>query len=294
MLIFETDFIKRNLIGLYLVPDAIKNMQIPFKEVWYYYQNADTIYKVHSPFLYELINYIKDKSRKDSIFDRIEKKRMELLKDYSVILRKDYGAGSRNSKTNERRIKDIAGTDLSSAIQCRELFRLTEFCAPKNILEFGTSLGISTAYLAAARRDAKFDTVEADPNLVNIAKAIVEELNLNQINFHNMTFSDFLAFADGPYDLVFLDGHHTYKHTIEYATQLEKMMPEYSYMIIDDILWSSDMFKAWKELRNSGKWNASVTFHNYGILIKNPEILESIHINYVPLWSKPWQMRFSV
>lgn len=269
-------------------------MQLPIKDLINFYLSGQTIYSVHSPALFQLLHFIKDKSRRYYAFDAIEKQRKLLLKNTTLIERKDFGAGSKSGKPKKRSIKSIASTDLSSPSQCCEMFRLVECTQVSKILELGTSLGISSAYLASANKNAQLITVEGDKQLINIACDISKNLSLKNVSFHEKKFRDFLNKNRDTYDLVFLDGHHTYKHTVQYTHLLEPQLHPYSIVVVDDIFWSSGMHKAWKELVASGKWDCTVAFHNYGLLIKNPDFKEPIHINHVPLWAKPWQMRQSI
>ncbi len=269
-------------------------MQLPISELVKYYLKGKTIYKVHSPFLFPLLGFIKDRSRQYYAFADIEMQRHLLLQNNTSIDRKDYGAGSKNSKSSQRSIRAIASTDLSSLKQCQEIFRLIDFAQAENILELGTSLGISTAYLASANRQSRVNTVEGDEALITIARDVASRLNLDNIRFHNAKFQDYIADEKQRYHVIFIDGHHLYKPTVNYALQLEKNLSNTSFMLIDDIFWSQGMNRAWNELVQSGKWPCSLAFHNYGILIKNPSIKKPLHINYLPVWAKPWQMRFSI
>lgn len=269
-------------------------MKIPISALLEHFQKGKTIYKVHSPFLFRLLQFIKDPERIHYAYAPIERERRKLLKSSESVKRVDYGAGSRNTSSRNRLVRDIARTDLSSERQCREMFRLVDFAQAENILELGTSLGISTAYIASANTKASVNTLEGDKALTAIATGVAHNLNLSNIRSHTVLFKDFISKIDTTYDLIFLDGHHTYKHTVDYAMKLEHHLRSQSYLIVDDIYWSSGMVRAWKELVNTGRWNASLTFHNYGILIKNPYIHTPTHIHYLPTWLKPWQIRFSI
>ena len=71
----------------------------------------------------------------------------------------DYGTGKSRSRT----VADIARKSVKSKKYAQLLFRLVNFNHSRTILELGTSLGISTMYLASADFDSKVITMESDP-----------------------------------------------------------------------------------------------------------------------------------
>ena len=68
-----------------------------------------------------------------------------------------------------RKINQIAATSVKSPKYAQLLFRLAEKYQPKNIVELGTSLGLTTLYFSFACPNAKIITVEGDPNLSKLA-----------------------------------------------------------------------------------------------------------------------------
>ena len=115
---------------------------------------------VHSPFVFEFITRVLNDNRRFYAFDAIEKIRTQLLSNHALIEIQDFGAGSRVAKTNTRKISDVAKGSLKPAKYSQLLFRMIDFYAPKQIIELGTSLGITTAYLASANPAAKVTTFE--------------------------------------------------------------------------------------------------------------------------------------
>ena len=100
-----------------------------------------------------------------------------MLHDKRVLQIEDFGAGSRTIKENTRTVATIAKSSLKPPKYSQLLFRIVDHYQPKNILELGTSLGLTTAYLAAAKSDAKVITMEFfRPNhaISIINKAIIE------------------------------------------------------------------------------------------------------------------------
>ena len=69
---------------------------------------------------------------------------------------------------------------MSLPYQCRVMSRLASKTSSKNIIEFGTSLGISAAYLISAEREAKVFTIEGDPQIAKVANKVFDELEIKK------------------------------------------------------------------------------------------------------------------
>jgi len=105
---------------------------------------------IHSPFVYHLIENIFNHRGQYYSFRKIEDVRAFLLKDQTVIAIEDFGAGSTQTKNNRRKISDIAKTALLGKEHAQLLFRLVNHFHPNTIVELGTSLGVTRAFLASA------------------------------------------------------------------------------------------------------------------------------------------------
>src|SRR5436853_626903 len=122
---------------------------------------------VHSPFVFEFITQVLSDNREYYCYDAIEKLRQQLKYDKTEIRVDDFGAGSRIHSSRKRRICDIAKSSLKSKRFARLFFRMINFYFPEKvlernaiILELGTSLGITTAYLASVNANARVVTIE--------------------------------------------------------------------------------------------------------------------------------------
>jgi len=107
-----------------------------------YYRKADTIYQVHSPFVYEFAEQVLEDDRDFYAFDSVEYLRNILKQNKDTITITDFGAGSKSNNGKKRTIGQIAKNAASRPWQCRTLFRLINFYKPKTMLEIGSSLGI--------------------------------------------------------------------------------------------------------------------------------------------------------
>src|SRR5690606_6680611 len=111
--------------------------------------------------------------------------------------------------------------------------------------ELGTSLGLTTAYLAKA--GAKVHTLEGCSDTLSIAQEGFQELGLTSVTTVLGNIDRTLPFCMEKckeLDFVLIDANHRYEPTLLYfETCLGKMSVD-GVMIFDDIYWSSEMKKA--------------------------------------------------
>jgi len=97
-----------------------------------------------------------------------------------------------------------------SAESGRFVYLVARAIGARRIVEFGTSFGISTIYLAAAVRDNGGGVVigsEIEPGKIRNARAFLEEAGLaDLVDIREGDALDTLRDMDGPVDMVLLDG----------------------------------------------------------------------------------------
>lgn len=207
---------------------------------------------VHSPFVYDFIRKVLIDKREFYAYNAIETCRKDLLKDKRVLHIEDFGAGSRLKKTNQRTISEIAHSSLKPRKFSQLIFRIIKHYAPENILELGTSLGITCAYMASANENAIVYTMEGSTAVAMVAKSNFDRLGLKNIHIITGNFDDVLpAFVDeqAKLDVVFIDGNHRLEPTLRYFEKLLEKTTENSILIFDDIHWSDEMEAAWATIQ---------------------------------------------
>ena len=148
--------------------------KLPIGPIAKYYRDAQTIYSAHSPFVFDFMkNVMGASSGLSEEIIAIEDQRKILLDSKSSITFQDYGAGSLAGNNNQNRmVSHIAKHSLSGKWQCRLLFNIVKQYGIGEILEMGTSLGISTSYLAKANEHGKVVTLEGNPSSVEVAREV--------------------------------------------------------------------------------------------------------------------------
>lgn len=234
---------------------------------------------IHSPFVYELATKVlPDKPLNASV--PIEELRKRLLKDQGEIQITDYGAGSRLNQSNLRKICDIARHSLQPANRCRLIYRLARHQQQGTIIELGTSLGLTAAYLSLTNRPVK--TIEGCANVSRIASENLGELGCTNVELINSTFDEALPFTSdvmSSCNVVYIDGNHTYDATLKYYRLLRECLPEGALMIFDDIYWSEGMHRAWKEIVNSENPQITIDLFHLGLVyLKKDQARETFKI----------------
>jgi len=258
-------------------------VQLAFKYLNYWRKASNGKgHGVHSPFVFAFITKVLNGSKDASVYSAIESVRSQLLNDNSVIEVEDFGAGSRVIGTKQRVVKQIAKTSLKPKKYSQLLNRIVQYYQPKTILEIGTSLGITTAYLAKAKTDSAVATMEGARAIASIAQQNFQTLKLNNIkqvlgNFDE-TLPSTLAQIN-TIDLAFIDGNHRYEPTINYFQQILTKSNNNTLIILDDIYWSEEMEKAWQFVKAHPRTRLTIDLFAIGIVVLRPEILHKQHFS---------------
>ncbi len=264
----------------------------PIKAFFSFYRKAETIYNVQSAFLYGLILNVLDNQKEYYIYSHLQSARNKLLKNERELNVTDLGVGSHSISSSKRKIQYIAATSLSEDITCRILFQLVEYFKPKQILELGTSLGLSSMYLASPSKDIRITTIEGDKEIANIAKSLHKEYHFNNITVINGSFKDKLpAILQNikTIDLVFIDGHHDGSYTLQYFNQILAHCHDHTIIVFDDIYWSPDMTNAWQHIINNPKVTLALDIYRLGIVFLNNDLSKQ-YFRYIPYLYKPWKI----
>jgi len=115
---------------------------------------------IHSPFVFEFITKVLGDRTVYPEYETVEKLRNVLLQDKTVLSVDDFGAGSAKDKTPTRTISSIAANAAKPPEFGQLLYRMVKYYKPRRIVEMGTSLGLSTAYLSLAGPGSKIITME--------------------------------------------------------------------------------------------------------------------------------------
>ena len=270
------------------------HLRLAWKYLQYYWR-ARTRYGMHSPFVYELVENTVEDSRTFYAFPIIEGLRRLLLRDDTQITITDHGAGSKVESGTRRKVSSLARHSAISPATGRLLFRLVHFTKPATLLELGTSLGLSTAYQAAAALQSAMITIEGCPETAALARQHFQQLNLPNVRLLDGTFREKLPEALRELkrlDYLYLDGDHRRGASLEYFELCLPYAHAGSVFAIADIHWSGEMERAWGEMRRHPRVSLSVDLFHVGLLFFRKKQREKEHFTVIKASWKPWRMGF--
>ena len=191
------------------------------------------------------------------------------LKNKEKIKVKDFGAGSRVFKSNNREIKKIAKNVLKKPKYSRILFKIIRKNKAKYILELGTSLGLTTQYLAKANSKDLIYSLEGCPETIKVAKKGFEKNKISNIKVIEGNFDDSLPKLLSlipQIDFAFIDGNHQRVPTEKYFISLLEKAHSETVLVFDDIHWSEEMEEAWETIKNHFRVTATIDLYSIGIV----------------------------
>lgn len=256
---------------------------------------------VHSPYLFEWVRMVMMDKNAYYIWGEIERCREKMLRDERELEFVDYGSaiksrslenGSEAAYSLEfrdvRRVCDIARRSLARRKYAQMLSRLVNWLGSPlltspsrggigdetledrkglTIVELGTSLGVTTAYMAAMDSRNRVVTFEGCEAVANIAKENWKALNINNIECRVGEIDVEELVGDIEHlDVAFIDANHTYVSTCEYFDVLAGKVSEKSVIVVDDIHYSEEMEKAWKAICADERVTSTIDLYQMGLV----------------------------
>jgi predicted O-methyltransferase YrrM len=232
---------------------------------------------VHSPFVFDLITKCFYEKKRHPEYSVLKKYRNSLLKNKEFIEVTDFGAGSKVFKLNTRQISAIAKNAGVSEKRSQLLFRIVTYFKPETILEIGTSLGLATSALSLGNPKAKITSLEGCPNTIKECEVQFQKFSFNNVKTICTEFSKELKtynLQPKTLNLIYFDGNHSKKATLEYFDLLLPTITNDSVWIFDDIHWSKGMEEAWESIKNHPKVSVTIDTFQWGIIFFRSEQLK--------------------
>lgn len=224
---------------------------------------------IHSPFVYDIINTVFLEKIPPPVLEIVNTARKYLRQNNDRIYINDLGTGSAYTSSAHRRISAIARRSPVSNRYGRILYNLALMNNGNDILELGTSLGISAMFLSLGAADSNIITIEGCSSLVGIARGTFESKNIGNITVKEGDFEDnLLKLNNVSYSpsLVFVDGNHSKEPVLRYFSLLKKLMTPDSVIVFDDINYSFGMSEAWNEIKSDPQVSVSIDIFRMGLV----------------------------
>ena len=229
-----------------------------------YLSKARSTSSVHSPFIFNWCRSILNSSERNDKWAEIESLRSDLLKNKRLI-------------QGGRSISQIARKAAKQPKYAQLLGRIVEFHHPLKVIELGTSLGISAAYIASSLdENEEFTTIEGNQEIASLAQKNLDTLG-SKVDVRSGLFVEVLPGVLEEMrrvDLIFFDGHHDYDATIEYFEMVLPYVHSNTVMIFDDINWSSGMQRAWKRIKANERVTQTIDLYMLGVAFLREGVAE--------------------
>lgn len=251
-------------------PKMIFQITSYLKFLW----NSKNEHGVHSPFVFDLVTKCFYDKNPKSEYSILKQYRNSLLENKKSIEVTDFGVGSKVFKSNQRQISKIAKTAGISPKRAQLLFRIVNYFKPDSVLEIGTSLGLATAALALGNKNSKITTLEGCPNTLDQCQLHLQKFDVSNVACIQTEFSTYLKTQirePKTYNLIYFDGNHSQKATLEYFELLLPTITNETVWIFDDIHWSPDMEAAWETIKNHPKVTVTIDTFQWGLVFFRKE-----------------------
>ena len=150
--------------------------------------------------------------------------------------------------------------------------RIVQHFQPNKVLELGTSLGITTAYLAYDQ-SVDITTLEGSERVAQEAEQVWKNLKLSQIQCITGDFDKtLLSVTQQSFDLIYLDGNHRCEPTLAYFEMLKKNSYKKTIFIFDDIHYSKSMEEAWRQIKQQADVTITIDLFFVGLVWIDPSL----------------------
>lgn len=239
------------------------NLLFRLKHYLRYQWQGRTKYYIHSPSVFQFYLNVLEGNVEQELQPLIQL-RQQLSSNNASIAVKDFGTGSDKSIAISTLINKVAVRHKYGKL----LYTLVRHYAPSSIIELGTSIGISSAYMGMAAPQAAITSLEGSPDIAIAAGKNHEQLGLSNINIQvgdfNQTIPQLLNKLEHV-GLVFFDGNHTEQATLQYFRQFMAKANEDSIFVFDDIYWSEGMYAAWQQIKQHPQVTLTIDVYQFGI-----------------------------
>lgn len=172
-------------------------------------------------------------------------------------------------------VADVTKRASSPRSQAALLYHLTRSFHASRVLEMGTGVGISGAYLAAALTDnggGQLWSLEGHRDRAETARATWKKLGLDNAEVIVGRFDHTLEQVLGgePFDIAFIDGNHNGDATRSYVSRIRASSRPGALLILDDIAWSEDMAAAWGAIRAELSGSLTADLGRLGFIVLDP------------------------
>ncbi|MCQ2342148.1 MAG: class I SAM-dependent methyltransferase [Paludibacteraceae bacterium] len=242
---------------------------------------------IHSPRLFYLVRHIFYDTARLYAWDDIEERRQAMLRAPKKIHIRDFGTG----QDRDDLVMHIAQNSVMKPSKAQLLSRIVNYMSGKEyvpertdgltIVELGTSLGLTTAYLASVDSRNRVVSFEGSDEIAQMATLNWQHLQLHNISLQigpiDDTLHNYAKRAHARIDFVLIDANHTGAATLRYFEWLLPLMDTNGIIAIDDIRYSQDMYRAWKRIVSHEGVTATMDLGQMGLVFFYPKVQQKLY-----------------
>ena len=251
-------------------------LRVAGHRIWSWFRHQVTSWNtggegIHSPYLFYIVRMLGDDGHRYYCWSDIENRREAMLRAPKLVNVQDFGSGG-DGKTYPRLVSDIARTSLLPPKYAQFFFRIIAYLSheagePLNIVELGTNLGLTSAYLQLAERKNKVMTFEGARELIQMAQLNWRKLGIDTISVVEGNIDDTLrANLPARLDFGYMDANHRLEPTLRYFETLAERAHEKTIIAIDDIHHSPEMEQAWLAIQQRADVTTTMDFYHFGLV----------------------------
>ena len=240
-----------------------------------YYRKHKYGRSIHAPYLFSLVNGVVFNGLKSDTPPGIIAAHRSLFREHTMINTGGFGAGSSVKRSPKRKVSSMVRKSSISFRYAKLLYRISKWYNPEMILELGTGVGVSTSYLASGQPGIPVHSIEGSKEKVAFALRFMKSNSLDNVTIScgelDQELNKMLPNLPDRL-LVFMDANHRYEPTIRNMRSLLSAVKEDALILMDDIYWSPDMNRAWKEVISWPKVRVSIDLFQMGILLLGKDL----------------------
>lgn len=221
---------------------------------------------VHSPFVFHLLNHVVfEREAAYYCYEMIEQCRDRLLHDMQPLVMEGFGTSSARQTT----VAAVARQAVEPVRYAQLLFRLALSANARHIVELGTNLGLTAAYLSKVSSQAQVTTFEGEPALCRLAQQNFEAMQCQNIRIIQGDIdAELPRFVESisQIDFAFFDANHTREATLRYYALCKSKAHDGSVFVFDDIHWSPQMQAAWQQIVADSDVHLSIDLFRMGLV----------------------------
>lgn len=233
-------------------------------------------YGIHSPYVYHLVTTIIEEHLpyyKYSLIEKVRGRMANIDGKKNVVVR----GGSRRLET----MKDIVSKYAINAKYGQLVFRLVNHRQPESIIEYGTTCGISTMYLAAPNSKTPVYSVTRQPELAELNRKLCDRIDMANIQRvvtqHRLKACEELIEKTPVNDFLFICEAKPEDVQALVKKRLD-VHPEKFFIVVPSPYESKEAWSVWQNLLADSRVKVSINVFNYAILIGSPDFQKENYI----------------